>query len=145
MHVCLRSSRARFDSSAGNKDCRQPRGSLKAICVSAFWFLSLECGGCTRLCEGRRPGSTPGRDTFYTRYQSGCSSDQRGPNANSGSVESSANLGLDFNRAKSCITSRERTASSSLLHDRSASMPFVRAACSSRCTRIRNSSDIFKL
>ena len=25
--------------------------------------LSLECGGRTRLCEGRRPGSTPGRDT----------------------------------------------------------------------------------
>lgn len=28
--------------------------------------LSLECGGGTRLCEGRRPGSTPGRDTGVT-------------------------------------------------------------------------------
>ena len=27
------------------------------------FFLSLGCGGGTRLCEGRGPGSTPGRDT----------------------------------------------------------------------------------
>lgn len=26
--------------------------------------MSLECGGCTRLCDGRRPGSTPGEDTL---------------------------------------------------------------------------------
>ena len=26
--------------------------------------MSLECGGYTRLCDGRRPGSTPGEDTL---------------------------------------------------------------------------------
>jgi len=26
--------------------------------------LSLKCDGGTRLCEGRRPGSTPGGDTY---------------------------------------------------------------------------------
>ena len=36
MHDCLRSSRARFDSSVGYFDS----------------YLSLECGGCTQLCEG---------------------------------------------------------------------------------------------
>lgn len=32
--------------------------------------MSLECGGRTRLCEGRRPGSTPGRDTDMTTLMS---------------------------------------------------------------------------
>ena len=61
MHDCLRSSRARFNSSVGyfwcaitNAFVRESRSRVERGTIT----LSLECGGCTRLCEGRRPGST---------------------------------------------------------------------------------------
>src|SRR5262245_37932742 len=37
-----------------------PPGHPESLSRKRPW--SLECGGGTRLCEGRRPGSTPGGD-----------------------------------------------------------------------------------
>ena len=46
-----------------NSECgMMPFHSAFHTPLSAF-DLSSECGGCTRLCEGRRPGSIPGEDT----------------------------------------------------------------------------------
>ena len=73
-HWTLRRSRSWFESRSGYlrkcpasvPEARQPSKLQDEVRFlgGVFWFrLSSECGGCTRLCEGRRPGSIPGGDT----------------------------------------------------------------------------------